>query len=451
MTDIKALQQERTSLYEDIYSSKIPKRVPIHVSLSFEATAQIGELDLNQTQWNPARIEEAANMVCDRLYSDICPTGTSIRFPTFYNILQSQSFVIGSNGFMQHPEVMGMEADEYDHLIESPLDCMLEKIIPRQYKSLDMNSTPNYALNFAKSVLAQQDDMGLALSKFIPLVAKHGYYPGAPGGFTEAPFDFLADQLRGFKNINMDVRRKPQQVLDACDALAPILLKKGMPKTIAPLSRVTYPLHMPTFMREKDFAKLWWPSMKKVCDTYASMGVFNHLWCEDDWTRYLDYLMELPTNTLLMFEYGDMQKIKDTVGKKHIIAGLYPVSLLKTASKQECIDKAKEMLDVLAPGGKYIFSMDKIIININEKEFENLCAVTEFVREYGAYDNAGESSGLVYRKEDYEPADFRPIESKYYSTLEQTKQKNPGLPEEAIQKLQSYEERMFDYTVGLLI
>lgn len=449
--DTKQLQQERTQIYEDLYSNIIPTRVPVHVSLSYEATAQVGGINLFDAQWNPVIMAEAAAKVCDRLYSDVCPTGGSLRYPAFYNILESQSFVMGSNGFIQHPEVMGMEADDYEYLIENPLDCMLERILPKQYKSLKMDSPVDYALNFAKSILAYHEDLGKVMGNILPLVPQYGYYPGAPGGFTEAPFDFLADQLRGFRNITMDVRRNPQMVYDACEALSPILFKKGLPKVQTPLSRVTYPLHMPTFMREKDFEKLWWPSMKNLCESYASMGIYNHLWCEDDWTRYLDYLLDLPANTLLMFEYGDLKKIKDKVGGKHIIAGLYPVSLLSTGTKEECIDKAKELLDVLAPGGKYIFSMDKIIISINEKELENLSAVTEYVRDHGSYNNAGTKLGMDFKKEEYKMSDFQPIKSKYYRSLDITRQENPGLSEQALQKLQSYEDRMFDYITTLLI
>ena len=46
MADVKKLQQERISIYQDVYDNKIPKRVPVGVSLPFEFVAQYGGLDL---------------------------------------------------------------------------------------------------------------------------------------------------------------------------------------------------------------------------------------------------------------------------------------------------------------------------------------------------------------------------------------------------------------------
>ncbi|MFZ7120519.1 MAG: hypothetical protein ACOWWH_06180 [Eubacteriaceae bacterium] len=50
---------------------------------------------------------------------------------------------------------------------------------------------------------------------------------------------------------------------------------------------IMYPLHMPTFMREKDFAKYWWPTFKKLCDDHASVGIRTQIFCEDDWRDIL--------------------------------------------------------------------------------------------------------------------------------------------------------------------
>ncbi|AKL96840.1 putative uroporphyrinogen-III decarboxylase [Clostridium aceticum] len=454
MADVKALQQERISIFRDVYDNKIPKRVPVNISLPFEPIAEFGGIDLVEAQWHPTLIEEAVDRLCQTLYSDICPNGGSLRYPSFYQTLESQSFVMGSNGFFQHPEVEGMLPEEYDYLIEKPYDCLLEKVIPRQYKAVNLNDPINTAISISKSLLGYRNDFmetGMITAK---MVERYGYYTGVPvtaGGFTEAPFDFLADQLRGFKGVSMDVRRMPEKVAEACEALYPIVLKKGMPKTISNYASVFLPLHMPTFMREKDFAKLWWPSFKKLLDEYASMGIHCRIFCEDDWTRYLDYLYELPTDTIMMFEYGDPKLIKEKLGKKHIITGLYPLTMLKTHTKQQCVDKAKEMIDILAPGGKYIFSLDKNPLSIRDINMENFCAVTECVRDYGVYSNPSEIAGMQFNKKDYKALPSRKIESKYYRTWEQYKAQNPSVSDFGAEKLQGFEDTLFQYLMFLLL
>lgn len=457
MFDADTLRQERTKMYEDLFiNNKIPTRVPVNITLPFEPIVQYGGLDMRTAQWNPALAEDAADKICQAVFSDSCPFSGSLRFPSYYQALESQSFVMSSNGFIQHPEVVGLLPEEYDYLIEKPFDCLLERVLPRQYKALKIDEPFAMAINFAKSLLCYQNDMAQTGAIMTKMKEKYGYYAGADrraGGFTQAPFDFLADQLRGFKGISMDVRRMPEKIAEACEALYPIVFKKGMPADVNDSGTVFLPLHMPTFMREKDFAKLWWPSFKRMIDEYASLGVHCQLFCEDNWMRYLDYLYELPANTRLMFEYGDAKVIKEKLGKKHIITGLFPVTMLKTHTKEECLDKAKEMLDLLAPGGKYLFNLDKNPLTINDIKLENLSAVTEYIRDHGVYSNAGEVAGLAFNKDDYkvDPSSHRKLESKYYRTWEDYKAENPQVSDLGKQKLQGFEETIYQYLVFLLL
>ena len=453
--DIKALQEERKENIFNIYHSRIPRRVPVNVSVGFEAVAQFGGVDIVKAQWNPALVADAADKLCQVLYSDTCPASGSIRFPSYYTILQSQSYKMGANGFIQHPDVTGMLPEDYDYLIENPYECLLERVIPRHHKALNLNNPVQMAIQLTKAILNFNAESAAHGQISAALTEKYGYFAAgmmASGGMTSAPFDFLADMLRSFSGISKDVRRMPEKVEQACDALYPLLFKKGLPPVITEgISTVGNPLHMPTFMRDKDFAKLWWPTMKQQADEYASLGVRMSLFCEDDWTRYLDYLYELPTNTILMFEYGDPKLIKEKLGKKHIITGLYPLTLLKTGTKQQCIDKAKELVDILAPGGKYMFALDKGPLTLNDINMENLCAVTEFVRDYAVYANPGEVSGLEFCKEDYKVPPSRSFSSKYYQTWEQYKALHPEISPWGESKLQSLEELMFHHLLFLLV
>ncbi|MEA4901962.1 uroporphyrinogen decarboxylase family protein [Desulfitobacterium sp.] len=453
MADVKALQAERTQIFHDVHDNKIPKRVPVNLSLPLEPLAGYGGIDLVEAQWDVSKCEPALDKLCRNFYSDICPGGTSLRYPGYYTPLESQSFVMGSNGTFQHPEVVGMLPEEYDDLIENPYNCLLEKVIPRQYKALKLDDPINMMLSFTKAVLgynAHMAEQGVLVSKY---TEKYGYYSTSRygGGFTEAPFDFLADQLRSFKGISMDVRRMPEKVAEACEALYPITLKKGMPKVVSNYASVFIPLHMPTFMREKDFAKLWWPSFKRMVEEYASLGIHSRIFCEDNWDRYLDYLYELPTDTIMMFEYGTPKLIKEKLGKKHIITGLFPVTMLKTHSKQECVDYTKQLLDILAPGGKFIFSLDKNPISIGDVNMDTFNAVAETVRDYGVYGNAGETAGLQFNKEDYRPSPSRKLESKYYNTWEQYKESHPGVSDFGEAKLQGFEDSLFQFLMFLLL
>jgi len=203
-------------------------------------------------------------------------------------------------------------------------------------------------------------------------------------------------------------------------------------------------------MQEADFKKFWWPTFLRMCNEHASMGIQTDTFCQQDWTRYLDHIYELPANSYIKFEYGDPKLIKDKLGKKHILSGMYPLTLLKTGTKQQCVDKAKELIDILAPGGKFIFSFDKVIITASSVNMENLKAVTEYVRDNAKYDNAGQTAGMGFKQEDYKVTPCKKIESRYLTTVEQYKAENDLLTDAACAKLRGFDDTMLDFFIKLL-
>jgi len=384
MTDMLALSQERTQLFHDLIDGKIPKKVPISGSFAHEFAIQYAGKDLTEAQWDTDGLEPIFEKTCQDFYSDLLPV-SAFRLPSFYKILGSRNFVMGSNGFIQHPEVEGLALEDYDAFIASPFDCIVERVLPKLYSKLDTDSTQK-SMVMAKAFKAYTDEMGNLGRIYGNLIQKFGYgFVNFYSGFCEAPFDIISDQLRGFKNISIDVRRVPDKVEAAAEAAVPLMIKMGTPPNPSPYNATFIPLHMAPYLRGKDFERLYWPSFKKTVEGLKANGMRSFLFVENDWMRYIDYLAELPEGTIMLFEYGDPKLVKEKLGKKHIISGFYPVSLLKTGTKQQCIDKAKELIDVLAPGGGYYFGFDKVIITLDSANVENTKAVLDYVAENANY------------------------------------------------------------------
>jgi hypothetical protein len=396
MANVEELKKERTLLFSDLYAGKTPKRVPVSNPMQLEACATYCGTSIAETNWDHAKIEEVLDKVGADFPSD---TGAAPgrRYPFYYQLLGAKPFVMSSSGHMQHPNVHGMEPEDYDLLIKSPYDCIMERILPRLYRELD--TTPELKmLALGKAQKAQYDDFGATGAIMGKVGAKYGH-ASVPGGATTAPFDFLADFFRSFTLINGDLRRYPEKVIQACDALLPILVKKGQIAGPPPkFSSTIIPLHMGTFLQTKDFEKFYWPSLKKQVEMLTEMGINVQLFVEDDYTRYLDHLQDLPANTILRFEYGDPKLFTEKLGKKFVISGFYPISILHEGTKAQAVDEAKRLLDIVMPRARFWFNPDKGPMDTHGNFNENQKAVLAYVLEHGAYDNP-DGDGTLFEKQ----------------------------------------------------
>lgn len=454
--DAKTLKAERDKNYTDYWNNIIPKRIPVAFTVPFHIMAQYGNIDMYEFQFDYTLLEKVAYEICDIIYSDVCPIGgigVSTRTPSYYQLVESQAFVMGANGFVQHPEVVGMHDDEYDALIADAYATILETVLPRQHKALSMDDPVKRGNAIHQAITAKADEAASLMPILGGLAEKHGYQSGPPrgsAGFTAAPYDFLADQLRSFSEISKDIRRNREKVAAACEALYPLMFKMGLPPSPSPLGAVSTPLHMPTYMREKDFVEVWLPTYKRLLEEYAARGIRVSAFNEHDWMRYLDILQDLPAATVLRFEYGDPQTIKDKLGDKFHLGGLYPITLIKTGTKQQCIDKAKEILDIMLPGGGYVFGFDKGPIMASDIPFENYNAVAETVRDYGVYDNPGASFGRKLNEENFPVKPIPELKSRYAFSWEDHKAQYPYTPDSYQSRIEGYHNQMFAFYMNLL-
>jgi len=451
MKNAKELQQERAQIFHDLADGRVPKRVPVGGNIGIEFCIQYAGLPLAKTQWTLEGVEEAMDKACQITGSDLYPLGPA-RPPIGYQILGSRTNVMGSKGFIQHPEVSVMEADEYDDFIKNPHEFIMEKALPRMDKELDTDPVTR-SIVYAKAVKAHFDYLDRYAQIDEKLIEKYGFYriPPESAGMALSPLDYIADFLRGFKGIVMDLRRCPEKVAEACEAILPMIVKMGTPPVISKYGQTFMPLHMAPFLRTSDFENIYWPTFSRTIQALADKGQRVFMFCDHDWMRYLDHLYELPENTCIAFEFGDPKVIKEKLGKRHILSGLYPMTYLKTATKQECVDKAKELLDIMAPGGRYYFDFDKSLISIDSANIENYTAVTRYIAENSYYNNAGEplASDANKGKKFVDTGEIKAFKSKYYQTWEEYKEKHPNISPELepiiAQKLQMYEEMLFTF------
>lgn len=444
--DTAALKKQRAENKHAVLNNVIPSRVPIEISLSNAIAAEYGSIDKKEALWNPLLMEDAMVDLSKKVFSDVALFGPGVLYPSYYQALGARNCVMSSEGYMQHPNTVGMAFEDYPAFIENAYDCVIERVLPRNYSELDFVKDPgNAMLALLRSMNAQNKYMSTFAPMGKRIAEMVGLAPAKPfggGGYT--PFDFMTDQLRSFSEICKDVRRHRDLVIEAAKSSLILCYKAGFGQDPDSVDRdrvCFFALHMAPYLRTKDFEEIWWANWFKQVSSYASYGMRTQAFCEQDFTRYFDFLDDLPTGTVLQFEKGDPKAIKERFGDKFVLTGLYPISSVLTDTREQAVDRVKEFLDIMAPGGNFFFAFDKKPLGYSDIKLENLIAICDTVREYGKYDNAGAPTGKIFHKEDYTRYDIPEFKSKYFRTWEQYKAANPNTPDSA---RKTFEKSEFD-------
>jgi hypothetical protein len=212
-----------------------------------------------------------------------------------------------------------------------------------------------------------------------------GFVNGA-GGATKAPFDYLADTLRGSKGIMMDMYRRPDMVLKAMERIIPIAIKSGAGGATAQGNPVVFlPLHRGAdgFMSDEQFRTFYWPQLKAVLVGLINEGCVPALFCEGSYNTRLKYLKELPrASTLWIFDRSDMTNIKELLGDIITIAGNVPAGLLITGTAEQVKSYCKKLIDVVGKGGGYVMANGT---GMDEGKPDTVHAMIDFTKEYGIY------------------------------------------------------------------
>ena len=380
LSNITELFAERNEIREDLFAGKRPKRVPVFASFTLEAACGLAGVSLLDAHYDLELAEKAHEKICDTFYSDTMPSG-NLRYPPVYQLLGAKNWILASNGVVQHPEIETMYVEDYDAFIESPYDTIMEAFLPRVCTALDADPI-NRGITFAKAYQEYVYQTGSYFEMLGRVSQKYGYSAGTiTAPMTEAPFDFMADQLRGFKGILMDCRRIPDKVEAACKAALPFMLKLAIPPVPYPGMQSFIPLHLAPYMNPQQFERLWWPTFEELVVEMDKQNVGATIFAENDWTRFLPFLERLPKSTCAWIEDGDMKEYTETFGKDHIFGGFFDATMTLSKTKEQCIDYVKEMCDICMKSDHFYFTFNKGVMDINSVDISKLQAVLEWLRD----------------------------------------------------------------------
>lgn len=406
--------KERVTRMMKAYLHEVPDRVPVTLPTGFFPAYYAGG-NLKKVMYDYPEIYRSWAKFMQDFDDDMDDfNGPALIFSgTTLEILNYKPYKWPGHGMAddvnsyQYVEAEYMRADEYPAFIKDPSDFTFRVLVPRAIGSLEplKNLPPLSSLMGMPMTLAYsftRPEMRAALKSLIDAGEeaekwqKHliafsrdsvaAGFPGARGGIAAAPFDVIADFLRGTNGVIMDMYRQPETLLEAID----MLTEQTIERTIARVNAsggftVNFPLHKgdDTFMSDKQFEKFYWPSLKKVIDAFIAEGIMVSLFAEGRYNRRLDAIKEFPRGWVTWgFDQTDMAEAKRTVGKNCCIYGNVPSSVVLTGTAAQVKENCRKLIETCAPGGGYILAGGA---SATEAKPENLRAFMQAAKEYGVY------------------------------------------------------------------
>lgn len=302
-----------------------------------------------------------------------------------------------------------MQSDDYEALINDPTDFWLRTYMPRIFESLaplsQLSPFPNmweivgipgqfvpFGLPDVQKALKALMEAGNEAMEWAKQMgafdqkAKAMGYPTTKGGVSKAPYDVLADTLRGTRGIMMDLFRQPDRIIKAMERLVPVYIKQGVDmanKFGCPI--VFMPLHKGAdmFMSDEQFQAFYWPTLKAVILGLVEEGCVPYLFAEGSFDTRLKYLRELPRGSCFwIFDRTDMAFAKKEIGDTLCIGGNVPAGLVLTGTPAEMEDYCKHLIDVAGAGGGYIMAFGTAMDEGNAETIQTMIRTT---KEYGIY------------------------------------------------------------------
>jgi len=406
--------RERVTLMKDaIQLQRTPSRIPICPSAGFFPIQYAG-FTMYDAMYDYDILTRAWEQFFDDFTPDAYNAPTTIVPGKILEILDFKLYRWPGRGLSeeqdyQYVEKEYMRADEYQDLIDDPTGFFMNIYFPRIFGTLKplekmplfppVNEIPlippaviPFGTEEVQSTFKNLMGAGEETIRWITAVRRlNGSvmgkgYPAFSGGFTKAPFDVIGDTLRGTRGVIMDIYRRPDELMEACERITPFMVKSGVASCKASGHIMPFiPLHKGAdgFMSDEQFRTFYWPTLRKLIIGLVNEGCVPQLFAEGCYNQRLEVICDIPKGkTVWWFDLTDMGRAKQTVGQVACIAGNIPLSLLCTATPDDVKAYCKNLIDVAAKDGGFILSTGA---GMQGSKAENVKAMIDFSKQYLVY------------------------------------------------------------------
>jgi len=302
-----------------------------------------------------------------------------------------------------------MRPEEYDDFLFDPTGFILHGYWPRVFGALSglktlpaLDEVLNYAMGIDNFRLLDEASLRSALDAVLKakqllderavMARNYGIkltemgYPAQNASFSQAPFDTVADYFRGMRGVMLDMYRRPEKLLAACDKMLPIMLRLGISRAKASGNpRVLIPIHkgLDSFMSPAQFKTFFWPTLQKLINGLIAADLTPNVFWEGDCTSRLEIIADIPRGkAIYAFERTDIFKAKAVLGGQVCIRGNVPSSILCTGTPQDVRDYCKKLIEGVGRNGGFIMDAAN---SLDEEKPENVHALIDYTVAHGRY------------------------------------------------------------------
>lgn len=274
--------------------------------------------------------------------------------------------------------------NEYEQFIADLPRYTWEVLLPRKYERW-----PELKVKDLLEPLAEyQRYTDFATRMGEAAVTRYGI-PRASAEMVGMPgIEMLCNLYTGMKGLAIDMRRQPEKVKAAVqmlesgtDAVVQRILEEPRQNNVAAFD-LWLGMLAHNFLSIKQWDAYYWPWLKKVLDAVVAADKTAYIFVEGYVSRFYDYFRVFPAGHIaLHIEQDDVYEVKKNLPNCCVVGGMSS-TLLGSGSKEQCIARAKQLIDELGKDGGFILSQDKMISYMRDADPANLKAVCDFVSEY---------------------------------------------------------------------
>jgi hypothetical protein len=406
------LYEEREKRVRDAIELREPDRVPVSLRTVYFPAQYLGipisTAYYNRVEWRKAVMKTIIDFEPD-IYMDSSGTSSG-SVMDILNPTQTKwpGGPLPDNVSHQAIDVECMKEDEYDLFLSDPTDFTLRYVLPRAYGLMkplaDLPKLTDVMMGFGMltSILArkeyrelgkkivqageEQEKWNSAVGNLEEQAARLGFPPNSHmGGVGGAPFDMISDFYRGMRGAMLDMFRRPDKLLAACDMLLEWRMQRAMPadpNRRGNPKRLFLALHRGAegFMSIKQFEKFYWSGLKKAMLKNIELGFVPMPFCEGAYGNRLEYFLEMPKGkSVAHFDLTDMFRAKEILKDHVCIMGNVPATLLQVGSPQDVEEYCRKLIEVCGKGGGLILTNGS---STDMAKPENLKAMMDAPKKY---------------------------------------------------------------------